>query len=453
MQPTEAAERFFREAGIESGSLLLALSGGVDSTALALILHELPIRFAVVAAHVNHHLRGEESNGDERFVRELCAHLSIPLEVADGSLDPEAVRARGVEAAARETRYRILRTIRERTGSDFIVTAHQRDDQVETLLFRLFTGRGVHRLAGIAPRGTDLLRPLLTVSRLELRDFLAARGITAREDSSNADTRFVRNLIRHEVLPLARRVNPSVDEAIAATADDARATAAALQRLARRDANDWIAEDAASSRFVSAWRPDDAFVRRILLRREIARLDPAGAREVSASDLARIDESMADVRRSHITSRLEMRRDGDDVVLETRGVQSGPEPFSLPIEPGTTIEVPQIGATLTLAKLASAPRQLVNPSRTRQVFQLPPESRSEFAVRNRRPGDRFVPLGANSEKKLKDFLIDRKIPSDVRDRLPLLVCDDRIVWVGGVEVSELFKVIDRSQPLFEVRLG
>jgi tRNA(Ile)-lysidine synthase len=452
MQPTEAAERFFREAGIESGSLLLALSGGVDSTALALILHELPIRFVVIAAHVNHHLRGEESNGDERFVRELCERLAIPLEVADGPLDPAAVRARGVEAAARESRYRILRAIRERGGSDFIVTAHQRDDQVETLLFRLFTGRGVHRLAGIAPRGADLLRPLLTVSRLELRDFLAARGITAREDSSNSDTRFVRNLIRHEVLPLARRINPSVDEAIAATADDARATASALQRLAVRDAEGWVTVAPASSRFALARRPHDAFVRRIVLRREIARLDPSGTREVSAPDLARIDESMPDLRRTHITSRLEMRRDGDDVILESRGARTAPEAFSLPIEPGTTIEIAQIGATLTLARLESAPPQLVNPSRTHQVFQLPPDSRGEFAVRSRRPGDRFVPLGASSEKKLKDFLIDRKIPLKVRDRLPLLVCDGRIAWVGGVELSELFKVYDRSQPLYEVRL-
>ncbi|MHB0971625.1 MAG: tRNA lysidine(34) synthetase TilS [Thermoanaerobaculia bacterium] len=453
MQPSEAAERFFRDAGIESGSLLLALSGGVDSTALALILHDLApaLHFKLAAAHVNHHLRGDESDGDEHFVRDLCDRFEIPLEVVDGPLDPKAVRARGVEAAARETRYRILRDVRERRGSDFIVTAHQRDDQIETLLFRLFTGRGVHRLGGIVPRTADLLRPLLGVPRSALRDYLAERGITAREDSSNADTRFVRNLIRHELLPLARRINPAVDEAIAATADDARATAAALRHLAKHEAAAWVKEEATSARFASSARPDDAIVRRVLLRHAIARLDPAGAREVSASDLARIDEAMPDLRRTHVTAILEMFRDGNEVVLELRNQRPAAVPFSLLIEPGTTVEIAQLGRAVTLRQLPSA-APLTNESRSRQVFQLPPGSGRHFSLRNRRPGDRFVPLGSTSEKKLKDFLIDRKIPVEVRDRLPLLVCDDRIVWVGGVEVSELFKVTDRSQPMFEVRL-
>lgn len=452
MQPSEAAELFFRDAGIESSSLLLALSGGVDSTALVLILHDLGTRFELSAAHVNHHLRGDESDEDERFVRDLCARLDIPLEVVDGPLDPQAVRDRGVEAAARETRYRILRGVRERRGADFIVTAHQRDDQVETLLFRLFTGRGVHRLGGIVPRTADLLRPLLGVPRSALRDYLASHGITAREDSSNADTRFVRNLIRHELLPLARRINPAVDEAIAATADDARATAAALRHLAKHEAAAWVKEDATSARFASSARPDDAIVRRILLRHQIARLDPSGAREVSALDLARIDASMPEVRRQHITARLEMVRDGGDAVLVVRGDDRADlAPFSIAIEPGTTVSIAPLGRTVTLRQLPSA-AQFTDESHTRQLFQLPPGCGCRFQLRNRRPGDRFAPLGSTSEKKLKDFLIDRKIPVEVRDRLPLLVCDDRIVWVGGVEVSEQFKVIDRSQPMFEIRL-
>ncbi|HEX7828518.1 MAG TPA: tRNA lysidine(34) synthetase TilS, partial [Thermoanaerobaculia bacterium] len=129
---------FFANHGIGACSVIAAVSGGVDSTALLLILADLRDRgFLILAAHVNHHLRGAESDDDEAFVRDLCAQLDIALDVADGTLDPERIRARGIEAAAREVRYARLLEIRERRDAQFIATAHQKNDQAETVLMRL----------------------------------------------------------------------------------------------------------------------------------------------------------------------------------------------------------------------------------------------------------------------------------------------------------------------------
>src|SRR5205823_3958591 len=155
------------------------------------------LRFHVVAAHVNHHLRADESDGDEAFVRELCERLGVALEVADGTLDPDDVKRIGIEAAAREVRTRLLLDIKARRGARFIATAHQKNDQAETVLMRLFTGSGIAGLRGIHPlRDDGFIRPMLDATRADVDTFLRERGVTPRVDSTNADPRFLRNRIR-----------------------------------------------------------------------------------------------------------------------------------------------------------------------------------------------------------------------------------------------------------------
>src|SRR3954469_5385229 len=171
----DAIRSFFAEHGIR-GPIVAAVSGGVDSTALLAALVEVDIEFS--AAHINHHLRGAESDDDEAYVRELCARYDIPLRVADGTLDPEAVRHRGIEAAAREVRHARLHEI---ACDALIATAHQKNDQAETEMMRLMTGGGIAALRGIHPvRDDGIIRPLLELTRKEIEQFLAERNISPR---------------------------------------------------------------------------------------------------------------------------------------------------------------------------------------------------------------------------------------------------------------------------------
>ena len=401
-----ATRQFFVKSGIGPCELVAAVSGGADSTALLLALADLrPEGFSVAAAHVNHRLRGAESDADEAFVRDLCARLGIPLEVLDGTLDPELVRHRGIEAAAREVRYRVLRAL---GGRRLVATAHQKNDQAETVLMRLLTGSGIAGLRGIHPvRGDGFIRPLLTVTREEIEQFLRAKSITPRHDRSNDDPRFLRNRVRG----LVRELN-AVDN-LAAAADQAREQWPLLERLI---------EEAEPAALEGRW-PEELWLRQALLQRQIHRLDP----EARDFDARRLAGELDRVTRVSVTKHVELIRRGDALFVR-RKPEPAPE-FELELTLDAPVYIPELELTIGVRTGASGGGQ---------PFRLEGEPR--FLVRNRRSGDRFQPLGLTAPKKLKDFLIDRKIAAEIRDRLPLLIWNGEIVWVGGVEISERFKV-------------
>lgn len=427
--------QFFARSGIEPCPLLVAVSGGVDSTALLLALSELrEDGFTVAAGHVNHHLRGEESDRDEAFIRDLCARLNIRLEVADGTLDEELVRRRGIEAAARDVRYRRLTGMRQ--GSRFVATAHQKDDQAETVLMRLLNGSGLAGLRGIHPiRDDGFIRPLLEVTRVEIEAYLSERGIRARFDQSNDDPRFLRNRLRVLIRELG-----AVDN-LARVAVQAREQWPLLERAIDDAEREHVVVQPGETRFRS-W-PESRWLRGALLQRQIRRLDP----EARDFDAHRLVESLHSIRRISVTKNLELLRCGEELVLHHPPQRT--EEFELELTEGGAVYVPQIATRVGLDRHPH-PLATGHPPRTKQLLQLPNETPARWSVRNRRAGDRFQALGMPVAKKLKDFLIDRKIPAEVRDRIPLLLCNDEIVWVAGVEVSDRFKVTAAEGVIFEV---
>ena len=422
----DVIRQFFVKEGVPPCRIAVAVSGGVDSTALLLLLAELRAdNFDLVAAHVNHHLRGAESDGDETFVRDLCARLAIPLHVADGTLDETRVRERGIEAAAREIRYSRLAEIRTMTGAQYLATAHQKNDQAETVLMRLLTGSGIAGLRGIHPHRNDgVLRPLLDVTRAELEAYLRQQNVAPRLDRSNEDPRFLRNRVR----ALLRELDAT--DNLAAIAEQAREQWPLLERAI--DAADTAEVTPAETRF--ATMPDDVWLAGALLQRHIRRLDP-DARDFDASRIAR---DLASIKRMTVTKNLELVRKGETLILRRLGTPT--DDFELPLSPNASTYIPPLDLTLQLWQRTTGNGQRI---------QLP-HAEGTFTLRNRRPGDRFHPLGMSSAKKLKDFLIDRKIDAGVRDRLPLLVWNGEIVWIAGVEVSEKFKVTGSDGVLFEV---
>ncbi|MBV9496968.1 MAG: tRNA lysidine(34) synthetase TilS [Acidobacteria bacterium] len=398
----DVVRRFFDARGLEPGRVLVACSGGPDSTALLVALAEIA---DVVCAHVNHHLRGADSDEDEQFVRDLCAHVQVPLLVADGTLDEDAIRGGGIEAAAREVRFARLHELRERAGARWIATAHQKNDQAETILMRLFTGTGLAGLRGIhAVRDDGVIRPLLEATRADVEAFLRERGIEARIDRSNAEPRFLRNRIRATLA----QYEPAVIDNLAAIAEQAR--------------GQWEITDQA------------------LLHHAIRTLDPH-ARDVSAADLARLADNLASTKRTSVTKTLELFRRGDEIVL--RRLPQPTPPFEIALQAEESAHVRELGVTICVTEHGTGEGQR---------FQLPDGAEPRFTVRNRRDGDRFQPLGMQREKKLKDVLIDRKIDAELRDRIPLLVWNGSIVWVAGVEISEKFKATGGAR-LYEVSIA
>jgi tRNA(Ile)-lysidine synthase len=290
---------------------------------------------------------------------------------------------------------------------------------------RLVTGSGIAGLRGIHPvRDDGFIRPLLAVPREEIEAFLREREITPRLDRSNEDPRFLRNRVR----TIVRELN-AVDN-LAAAAEQAREQWPVLASMI---------DDAEPAAREGRW-PAERWLRQALLGRLVRRLDP-GARDFDAGRLA---AELDRIKRASVSKHVELIRRGERLVLERR-----PEPVAqFEIEFERSAYVPALDLTihvLAVPKEEENPHPDPLPARRgegtgRQRFQLPDDAPPAFLVRNRRDGDRFQPLGLSGTKKLKDFLIDRRIPANARDRLPLLVWHDEIVWIGGVEVSERFKV-------------
>jgi tRNA(Ile)-lysidine synthase len=235
-------ERFLDREAVGDGSVLVAVSGGPDSVALLLALHAIGAArgLRVVAGHLNHSLRGSESDGDQQFVEALCAGLAIECHAV--RLDVRQFAAQcgeNLEATARKLRYDWLGRLAMKLGARWVATGHTADDQAETVLHHLFRGAGLRGLRGIARRrlltdGVELIRPLLRVTREQVLEYLEVRDVHARTDSSNADLRLTRNRIRHELLPhLRAEYSPAITEHLCQVAEHAQALYAEVATAAR----------------------------------------------------------------------------------------------------------------------------------------------------------------------------------------------------------------------------
>jgi tRNA(Ile)-lysidine synthase len=451
--------------------VLVALSGGSDSVALAYLLAELAQRNELRVAgvvHLNHQLR-PAADDEEAFCGELAARLGWPFRSrrADVAARARAER-RSVEDAARAARYEFFGQARLRLEADAIALGHTRDDQAETFLLRLIRGAGSRGLSGMHPRRGHIIRPLLDCRRRELRSFLEERGVPFVHDESNDDVSIPRNRVRAELLPLLeRRFNPSIIDVLA---DEAR--------LAREEW-DWIRQTAGdvAAEVVSrpekdVWLLDVSALERLpaALTRAIVRdalVQASGGRPISfrhVEDALNLADPPSPRRGSGAGAMrggpidgpgVRMERRGHVVVLTSRGpgapAQASANLFRYSLSIPGEVALREAGCVVSAEAAASAGSATLSNAAV-AVLQLD-RCRMPLAVRNRRPGDRFRPLGLGGRKKLQDYFVDKKIPRARRDQVPLVVDEtDRIVWVAGHGIDDEFRVTDPAQAVLILRL-
>ncbi len=386
---------------------LIGLSGGADS--VYLLLRALEEGGEITAVHVNHGLRGENSDGDETFVRQLCAEKNVPLLVYRAT-PPENPS----EAWAREARYGFFRQAMKETGAEALLLAHHRDDQTETLLMHLLRGAGLKGLSAMAAdtmvEGLHILRPLLSMSRADIRRELQKRGQIWREDESNQDTRYLRNAIRQEILPRLEALSPGAGGRIAQTACLLREDAETLDGLA----------EAALGEERSAYLPmellkgqPDAMLSRIL-RLWVERISPPW-QEWSLS------------------------------LTQTRELMT-----LLEAPAGSKINLPggrQLYRGWTHLHLLGAFRPKLTYALTQEPYagdhgdgkrsqSMPASLLRECILRSRQTGDYIRPFGSQGRQSLQDYLVNRHIDAPFRDEIPLLCRGSEVVWVCGVGAGE-----------------
>jgi len=439
-----------------------AVSGGSDSTALAVILAELapalPFRLAGLV-HLNHGLRGCASDEDEQFCRGLADRLGVGIEIERADVWRLAADRRiSIEHAGHAARRAFFERAATRVGAAIVAVGHTRDDQAETLLLRLIRGAGPRGLAGIRPRSGLVVRPLLEVSREELRSYLQEREIDFREDASNRDVSIPRNRVRHELLPLlARRFSPAVADALARAATIAREDAELLDRLAGDAAERIITRtpDGVRLDLIGLVEQPPALARRLLQR--AIRLT-ARDRFVGFEQVQRLLESATLGERFRAIDLAGCRAElaGGGLILRPLAPRHGSavNSFQYVLSIPGEVLVREASCTISaeVAPPDAAPASWAGmPGGVAVVDAAGLDGGAR--IRNRRPGDRFQPLGLGGHEKLQDFFVDRKVPRSERDRVPLVVNNcDRIVWVAGHRIDEAFRVTASTKAVVILRL-
>jgi tRNA(Ile)-lysidine synthase len=396
-RPLEAA----RKSGLvpAGAPLMVLLSGGGDSVCLLDVAVRLGAR--VTALHVNYGLR-PAADGDEEFVRALCERMGVPLHAERRELGGEAGN---LQERARDVRYALADALAE---GDY-AAAHTASDQAETVLYRLAVSPGSRALHGMAPRRGRLVRPLLGVTRDEVREYLRARGLDWREDPSNADRRFARARVRHDLLEALRSVGPAAERTIAETARQLREEGEVLDEAVSEALEELGGGPAVS---LAALREQPPALRRLVLRRlagdlpvpdSILELDDRGTRTLDLGGGLRAVVEYGTLR----FTRAREEAVPDPVELTVPGrVRFGDWEVEASLAGTGDVTVTGLGQAAT--------------------------------VRGWREGDRMRPVGLGGSKTLQDLFTDRKVPRALRHTLPVVEAAGQIVWVAGVAVDERF---------------
>ncbi len=421
---------------------MVAFSGGCDSTALLAALTRIRPAGSCVAAHLDHGLDGGSA---QRALRATRIARQLGVEPVTSRRRGEGRPPRGLEAAARARRYRFLEEVRLARGARFVLTAHHRDDQAETVLLRILFGSGLQGLRGIAPRRGSILRPLLDVPRIDLIRWLEIRDLRWLEDPGNEDLARPRNRIRHLLMPRLSASDPALTARLARLADRARQAAEAVAATAaRRVALDGPAEAATLDvERLRALPPDLRPWALAALHQRAGRSYPPGkaARRELERRLATGSSLECDCgdgwRWFEEGGRLGI------AAAESRVLRRA-HPFSYTLRVPGRVHLHEIHGTMRLER-RKVSEWMFRGAPHRAGLALPLSPGDLVQVRNRRPGDRIRPLGSLHRCRLKDLLIDRRVPRDRRDQLPLLCVDGRIAWVPGVTIDEAFRLDQQDE--------
>lgn len=471
-----------RHAMIKNGeTVLVAVSGGADSLALLYGLHALhsQLNCQLHVAHLNHCLR-PDADADADFVQQHAALLRLPCTLQSTDV-PRLVKQwkLSVEAAARSARYKFFEEVCKQIGATKVALGHHQDDTAETVLMNLIRGSGSTGLKGITPvRDLRFIRPLAGFTRQQIDTFLASKGLAPRQDSTNTDTRYLRNRIRHALIPrLESDYNPNIKAGLSRTADVLGAESEYLDTVA------WEAFETCRVRDPDRVKALTTLESVVLDRERFQQFHIAVQRRVLRLSFFEMLGSMDDLYFAHceailnviegntpnatlaLPNGLRFRRVYQSLIFEVNINPRSPFPiesFAYPlVVPGKTfIAALNTEITAELGDIRSGEtfklpdgryEALFDYEKVRGVSVDPPLETSSLIVRNRRQGDRFQPYGMRGTKKIKDFLIDAKVPRDERERIPMLVCGDQVLWIVGYTTSDPFKIHPGTRQYLHLR--
>lgn len=424
--------------------VLIGLSGGPDSVCLLTILNHLKadLGITVSAVYIDHGLRPDEVPVEIDFCRDICGTMEIPFHVRQIDVKEYAVEMRlSKQEAARELRYRVFENIR--TGSDItkIALGHNADDQMETIFMRLVRGTGPSGLSGMRPVRGAIIRPLIESPRSDIEAYLDTEGIGYMVDSSNLRDEYIRNRIRHAVVPVLKAINLDVVNTISKTAEIVRDEEHYFDILVNKTLIKLLSRK--TDRRIEIFLVPLLSMETVILRRVLRRAidETKGLRGIG---FLHIEELISLIKKGNSGDRMYL----PGGIRAIRGYATftitSEEPARISSctlnEPGNVV-IAETAQVITASVVDSGEAEKADMRKT--VVLDADRAPFPLMIRMRRPGDFFYPFGFGRKKKLQDFFVDEKIPRDERDAVPVVECGRGILWIAGLRADARFAV-DKS---------
>lgn len=436
--------------------VIVAVSGGPDSICLLHILYVLKKRLGITlyAAHVNHCLRGEEGDEDESYVRKFCERLSIEFKSLKVDVNFIAKEKKiSCESAGREVRYNFFGELKEELKAQKIAIAHNANDQAETVLMRIMRGAGLQGLTGISPvRDNIFVRPLIRTARDEIEKYCDNNNLQPRIDRTNLETIYSRNKIRLELIPyIENNFNRDIITALNRLSDIIKIDNDYLNYISRERFKKYC----------------EIKIQKVIIFKEAFLEDKAVLVRMIRMSLEAVEGNLKDIEKIHVSSIIDVQKcstgkeimlphnlvalnDYGNVVVKKRmkeSMESCEVQYELQIGFNDIIDIKsKIHISLTELKEYKYHKK----GKFVQYFDYD-KIKGSITLRNRRKGDKFIPLGMIGSKKLKSLFIDLKISKDKRDKIPLICFGNNIAWIVGYRISELFKVDKNTENILAIR--
>jgi len=439
----------------ENDHIVVGVSGGPDSMALLYCLLEArkTIPFSIHIAHVNHGVRGEEARSDQVFVERISKELALPYYTRNVNMI-EYGKEKGItaEEAGRELRYGFFRDILRSLGKGKIAVAHNMNDQAETLLMRIMRGTGPDGLKGMDYKSNDIIRPILGIDRKEIEDYIEEKGIETVLDKTNLQPIYSRNKVRLELIPyIEENFNPNIINTLWRMSRIFSLDLNFLEEhtkikfknmLKSRDKNSIILH---GSKFLE----EDRSIQQRIVRNAILEINNSlqGITESQIGGAVDLLSNLQTGKEFHLSNNIVLRINYDEIIIEKSRDRKQIE-YSYHIDIPASIILDN-GYHFETKILTKDENFIMEKTKNIKYFDYD-KVKGKIKIRNRRDGDRFTPFGMKGSKKLKDYFIDEKVPRDLRDRIPLVVDEENILWVVGYRTNELYKVTEDTKRILSI---
>jgi len=437
---------------IEKGDkVLVALSGGADSVFLLYFLLKFKKRFGInlAAFHLNHRLRGKSANDDEKFCVRICSDHNIELVHTSKDLKSLSKKMKvSVEEAAREIRYSELRKAAKKLKCSKIATAHNANDNVETILLNLFKGTGIKGLTGIPITRQNIIRPILCLSSEEIRQYLKKNNIPFRVDESNLQSEYERNFLRNEIIPkLKSRLNPQLEEKINNTARIISEVNSFVEKQSEKFVKKSIKIKTNEIDIdINALKKLDESLFSIILKTVIENnfeIELSSENIYSTMELLNLQTG----RIVQLKQNVFVSKERNKLVIRKRDIRKKDKPVQN-IRVGQNVKIE--GRTISITEVN---RKMIKFTSDKSVeFIFADDLKKNFEIRKWKAGDKFQPIGMKGTKKISDYLADEKIPSSEKKDKLVLTNNGKIVWVIGLRIDERFKVKKETKKILQLSL-